>query len=838
MSLECSNVENDHLEWKTSSFAATAADEGDDTLHFSCEANFYYEGIDKMIEGSMALTDQGIYLTDEQGNEVLQRMECACVIDLIYYKENGCLVVESDEIEVLLQTIPSEKIETLLEVFAEEILPLPVTDGDGDDLATYAAEKKLPATVCSFIGLTQEDVEDHTVEDEVTRHERERKERLAAEEKKREEEERLAAEKEKAVKEKMAADKEATANAHRMGMRRLSMKRRVAEDVAREVKKWEMMGRDDEPDWWEGNWGADEDPYTMPESRVDAIASNLREIREAEKAERMKKILVILGHVENEETNQRRIVEGEYRIGLADVRETYDSDLTGLRRSERERKEVVFSLLEKFEKEEQPARLLLSTEEDNEWQRLMRRRASNVMRLDGVSKLLKSTRQDEKKMRYEIKKMEQRQWSELEGRLEKLHRKAARQKQSGEGKEKIDFAMSVDSIETKVSEEDIYTTLKQRTQSVRRRHLTAVVVSKRYSESAASPHSPYSAMSPHSPTSMMSSCYEDAGRCVISSLFIIYITRHKKKTKQCSALSGIESTDSTGSEMRSRTPTTSMTTSRLFPSSPFGSPTHTRMPRSSLSPHSPGSPASRAPGSPTVRVVSISPILGSPSIRRGVEEDDEEVGQAGECQEEEEELQPGQQPMSPEELPIAPIPTPAFAVRRMTQFEDWQNELRKNLGLSCNPDEPAFRAAYAAAVAVSVIQQVTHAVSVPEVRWESSTRGSILSVRPHYSNAIMYTYKPITSSGVSKGFSSRNSFCSHGPVRSQTAQQYQNLTQPSSPRAATASLPPYYQNGGNGGGTKRRSASPNRVSPLRGGGRLSGSLLCGSPKGSSWRTRG
>ena len=306
--LACPDPTLDHLDWRSHpSVVECLRAEGDDTLLFTAWG-CYWADDEEMADPSafesvaLVMTNDGVYLFCRDGERVVRKIGCDCVLELATYEDaEGLLRVETDEGDVLLAFDGGRAQQaSFADVFCEEILPLPVEEHES--LAPHAAERRLPAAVCGALGLCEQRVADHAVEDEVERLEREREERIVAEREAEAEAGRLAAEARDALRRQKEQDRHAAEEAHSRGMRRLSMRRRTCAMIGLEVKRWQLSEaaeREEQPVWWEGAFCAEDpgDPFLMEEERVDAMAEKIKEEKAREAEEKMRKVMAVVRQV-------------------------------------------------------------------------------------------------------------------------------------------------------------------------------------------------------------------------------------------------------------------------------------------------------------------------------------------------------------------------------------------------------------------------------------------------------------------------------------------------------------------------------------------------------------
>ncbi|KAJ9435569.1 hypothetical protein DIPPA_24299 [Diplonema papillatum] len=290
--LECCSAARDLLDWRgNQAFIARIYENGDDTLHFSSEVHYMTDPFDAMSTGCCVLTDQCLYFTDDAAN-IIHTVECTCILEVVKYADTGYVVLETDSDDFVFSTVDPEHVDVFLEAFTDEVLPLEVREEES--MVAYAAEKGVKNDVCAFLGLVFEEVEEQVTEDEVLLLSKKRDERLAEQTRSIEEDNaKLAAARNQLV-ERLQADRRATDEAQFSGMRRLSIKRRTAERVAISMKRILAAGGG-RPGWWEGAWSEDADPYTMDEIRIETMIERLDAEEQRLYEERLQKMYVVLG---------------------------------------------------------------------------------------------------------------------------------------------------------------------------------------------------------------------------------------------------------------------------------------------------------------------------------------------------------------------------------------------------------------------------------------------------------------------------------------------------------------------------------------------------------------
>eukprot|EP00755_Sulcionema_specki_P036316 Sspe_Gene.106646::Locus_84723_Transcript_1_1_Confidence_1.000_Length_2601::g.106646::m.106646 len=768
--MECSDHERDLL----GSVANEALTEqltaaGDDTLHFSCRGRYLYKSYDVVEHGAVVLTDQAIALVVDSA--VQHRIECTSVLDLFRFQDGHFICAATDEADLLFKADETDHLDLFLSAFTEEVLPLEVTVVP--TAVDYAAEKGLSSKVCGEFGLGEVKVVQK--ETALQALEREREERIQRDKERREEEEQRAAQAKEELKRRMEEDKASAEEAHRLGMRRLSLKRRNAESIDIALRKRRMQGELSRPSWWEGEWSEEVDPYIIEEARLDTMKRNMEQEVLARQQERLKRVMVLLGQVEREEGHSRRVLEGEYRMEQGAIREDMNLAMASLQRNLRKLREKVAALASQLVRDEEPARLSIEADEEVARKKYSHMQAQTATRVGGVSRLLRATQHDETRIRDEIAKLESKHFKEVASRWakskEKATHKAARKEREREKEQ-----------QTK-DEDTVARSLQLRTLSLRKRTKHLASLSPRGTRQTR--------QTLLSPVSLMStSDSHDEYHTSEGSLGSAAHPRLDTSTASEASLS-----DSCTPHSLSLSPRTTPPVSTS--ASPVGSP------RLAHKYHSLRS------ASPNIRVPS--PLPTSPSRH-----------------------EPTPFPEGVPPPPPPPEPPEAFAqfaAKRLSQFDTWRSALKRELGLpgffETTPGKAVFTAA-ACIVALSTPSHLPCFVREASVDPRSATptrskwgHGRV-AIHPTWGQSVVLAYQPLCRPPTRSTFSTRSP--SHTDLREPS---------PSPNSWCTASHssydPPAYRGPSVGSWyeppPKYKSPSPRRnPSPIRGGGALCGSL--------------
>eukprot|EP00756_Hemistasia_phaeocysticola_P035586 Hpha_TRINITY_DN16594_c2_g5::TRINITY_DN16594_c2_g5_i1::g.136648::m.136648 len=184
---------------------------------------------------------------------------------------NGWVFVETTEGDFVFA--PQGGPEPFLAAF-REAFPLAVQEEDS--MEAFAADRRFSAAARAACGLDaaaggEESAAASRDEDPVAALERQRKERLEREAELRAQVEQEREQQRAASRAQAAADTERAMQTHHKAMRRLSMKRRAASIVRREVRK----AGDTKPVWWEGEWNSQSDPFSMEEGKLLAMCERI-----------------------------------------------------------------------------------------------------------------------------------------------------------------------------------------------------------------------------------------------------------------------------------------------------------------------------------------------------------------------------------------------------------------------------------------------------------------------------------------------------------------------------------------------------------------------------------
>eukprot|EP00756_Hemistasia_phaeocysticola_P032535 Hpha_TRINITY_DN16412_c0_g4::TRINITY_DN16412_c0_g4_i1::g.158889::m.158889 len=420
--LQCRNPRCDTLGWAwEEEVVRPLRNHGDEMLFFSGKGDFMYKDYSVVHDGALVLTDQALTLTDPRGAEK-ERIDNTNVLEVQIFEDTGYLRLETDEDDLLLKIFSAEESGWFVEAFQEDVLPIDATRIPS--MAEYAAEKGLSAEVLQHVGLSVDAVKAAAKVDEVDLLEQQRDERLRVEKLEREEEERRQEEAKAAMRKQMERDKADAEEAHRRGMRRLSLKRRTAETVDRALRRHVALspGSPTQPVWWEGAWsptGDQEDPYLMPEDRLETMKLGIEREAKRLEEERRKRLQKLVDQLEGQEGHRRRMLDGEQFLALGGLREEWDEVAEENRKQEQALLSRVSRKVEALEKDQASSRVVAEAAEADERQRYIHSRDAQRNRLGGVQKLMRTTFRDEERMRDDIGHMEKRRWRDLIHREEK-----------------------------------------------------------------------------------------------------------------------------------------------------------------------------------------------------------------------------------------------------------------------------------------------------------------------------------------------------------------------------------------------------------------------------------
>eukprot|EP01065_Artemidia_motanka_P008973 TRINITY_DN14564_c0_g1_i3.p1 TRINITY_DN14564_c0_g1~~TRINITY_DN14564_c0_g1_i3.p1 ORF type:complete len:786 (+),score=214.05 TRINITY_DN14564_c0_g1_i3:85-2442(+) len=249
---------------------------GDDTLHYSSSATFIIPG-DVARRGTVTVGGDAVYLAAPEGPDGaalgITRALFADVLDVGTFADApGWLHLElSSEVESILVHVPDTSL--FCSAFCE-VLPIDVEEKPS--VAAAAKQLGLGPAERSALGLpTSAGEESSASEDnEVKKLEEERRARLEEQarsiERAAESSDRLR----EARQRQREADRAAVSEATEAAMRKVSMRRRAASAVARKLRQ-RQDSRSRRPEWWEGGYGRDVDPYLLDEGDLLTMKERL-----------------------------------------------------------------------------------------------------------------------------------------------------------------------------------------------------------------------------------------------------------------------------------------------------------------------------------------------------------------------------------------------------------------------------------------------------------------------------------------------------------------------------------------------------------------------------------